>query len=280
MKTAVLDVGGGLRGIYAAGVFDTFMDNGITFDVCIGVSAGSANVASYLAGQRGRNYTFYTEYTGRKQYMSLGNFLSKKGYVDLDYVYGTLSNAGGENPLDYAAIESNPAEFVVVATNALTGEPKYFDKRDMAQDNYDIFKASSSIPFLSPPYLIGGVPYYDGALGDPVPIEKAFAMGCEKLVLILTKPRDTLRTAKKDKILASFIKRKYPLAAENLRARAENYNKSVAIAKEYEKEGKVLIVAPDDICGMDTLKRDVAAMKRLYEKGLNDGKKALSYING
>lgn len=278
MKTAVLDVGGGLRGIYAAGVFDACMDEGITFDVCIGVSAGSANIASYLAGQRGRNYTFYTEYTARRQYMSLGNFLSKKGYVDLDYVYGTLSNSDGEYPLDYAALKANPAEFVVVATNAMTGEPKYFNQRDMAQDRYDILKASSSIPFLSPPYSIDGVPYYDGALGDPVPIDKAFAMGCEKIVLILTKPRDMLRTAKKDNILASFIKRKYPLAAEKLSARAEHYNKSVVLAKEYEKAGKVLIIAPDDICGMDTLKRDVAAMKRLYEKGLNDGKRISDYL--
>ena len=46
MKIGVVDVGGGLRGIYAAGVFDYCMDENIKFDCCIGVSAGSANVAS------------------------------------------------------------------------------------------------------------------------------------------------------------------------------------------------------------------------------------------
>ena len=50
MTTAVIDVGGGLRGIYAAGVFDRCMDESISFDLGIGVSAGSANIASYLAG--------------------------------------------------------------------------------------------------------------------------------------------------------------------------------------------------------------------------------------
>ena len=55
MKTGVIDVGGGMRGIYAAGVFDYFMDKGIKFDVGIGVSAGSANLCSYAAHQRGRN---------------------------------------------------------------------------------------------------------------------------------------------------------------------------------------------------------------------------------
>lgn len=53
MKTGIVDVGGGLRGIYAAGVFDWCLDQKILFDLCIGVSAGSANVVSYIAGQRG-----------------------------------------------------------------------------------------------------------------------------------------------------------------------------------------------------------------------------------
>ena len=56
MKTGIVDVGGGLRGIYAVGVLDYCMDQGIAFDLGIGVSAGSANLASYAAGQRGRNY--------------------------------------------------------------------------------------------------------------------------------------------------------------------------------------------------------------------------------
>ena len=58
MKTAVVDVGGGLRGIYACGVLDRCLEDGITFDVGVGVSAGAANIASYIAGQKGRNYRF------------------------------------------------------------------------------------------------------------------------------------------------------------------------------------------------------------------------------
>ena len=56
MKTGVIDVGGGLRGIYAAGVLDYCMEQGIRFDLGIGISAGSANLASFVACQRGRNY--------------------------------------------------------------------------------------------------------------------------------------------------------------------------------------------------------------------------------
>lgn len=277
MKTAVVDVGGGLRGVYASGVLDRCLEEGIRFGAGVGVSAGSANIVSYMAGQKGRNYQFYTEYTARKEYMSLRNFLFRKSYIDMDYVYGVLSNDDGENPLDYAALAANPAPFIAVATNAETGEVKYFDKSDMSRNHYDILKASCSIPFVCRPYSIGGVPYYDGALSDPVPIEKAFSLGCEKVVLILTKPRDFLRTPDKDRKLAAGIRKKYPLAAAQLERRAARYNDGITLARQYEKQGKLLIVAPDDTCGMDTLTRNPEAMKRFYEKGFRDGGKIVSF---
>ena len=278
MKIGIVDVGGGLRGIYAAGVLDYCMDQGIRFDVGIGVSAGSANLASYTAGQRGRNYQFYTEYAFRKQYMSLGNFIRKKSYVDMDYVYGTLCGADGENLLDYPALRDHPMEFYVVATDAETGQPKYFDKTDIRQDDYSIMKASSAIPFVCKPYIVQGTPYYDGALGDPVPIEKAFQLGCDRVVVILTKPEKELRTSRKDEKLAVGIRKKYPAAAEKLCRRAQRYNESVALAKDYAKQGKAFIVAPDDTCGVDTLKKDKESLHRLYEKGYKDGKKITDYL--
>lgn len=270
MKTGVVDVGGGLRGVYAAGILDSCLENGIRFDLCVGVSAGSANAASYLAGQQGRNYAFYTEYLLRARSMSFLNFLFRRSYLDLDYVYGTLSNAGGENPLDCAALRNNPAELVVVACNALTGRVQYFYKEDMAPNDYSILKASSAIPFVCHPYEVDGVPYYDGALGDPVPVEKAFQMGCDKVVLILSRPRGVFRASGQDARFADRIGRKYPLAAENLRLRAERYRAGVALAEEYEAQGSVLILAPEDTFGVDTLTRKKASLKRLYQQGRED----------
>lgn len=278
MKTGVIDVGGGLRGIYAAGVLDYCMDNSIQFDLGIGISAGSANLASYAAEQRGRNYKFYTEYAFRWQYMSIRNFITKGSFINMDYVYGTLCRADGECPLDYPALRDNPMDFYVIAANALTGETKYFDKNDIQQDNYDIFKASSSIPFVNKPYAIQGIPYYDGALGDTIPIEKAFQLGCDRVVVLLTKPENVLRSSGKDEKLAAGIRKKYPLAAERIRQRAQRYNDGVTLAQEYAKQGKALIVAPDNTCGVDTLKKDRTALQKLYEKGYQDGQKITEYL--
>ena len=278
MKIGVIDVGGGFRGIYAAGVLDFCIDQNIAFDLGIGISAGSANLASYAAGQKGRNVLFYTVYGFRKQYMSLGNLIRKGSYVDMDYIYGTLSNANGENPLDYPALRDDPIELYTVAADALTGQARYFEKRDLWQDRYDIFKASSSIPFVCKPYQVDGALYYDGALGDPVPIEKAFELGCDRMVLILTKPENVPRTSGKDKLFAAGIRKKYPLAAQRLCQRAQRYNEGVARAQEYAKQGRVLIVSPDDTCGVDTLKRNKESLQRLYRKGYHDAKKIKAFV--
>lgn len=278
-KIGVVDVGGGYRGIYAAGVLDFCLDHGIHFDLGIGVSAGSANMASYMAGQPRRNRQFYSEFGLRREYAGAHNFLTKRSFIDLEYVYGTLSNSDGESPLDYEAIVRNPAQMITVAAEAETGKAKYFDKSDMAQDQYGIFMASSAIPVVCTPKVIGGVPYYDGALADPVPILKAYEMGCEKVVLLLTLPEDHVRSPKKDELLAGRLRHIYPRAAEALALRAKRYNESVALAKEFASQGKLLIVAPSDTCGVSTLTRDKEKLINLYDKGYQDGAKIRDFVS-
>jgi len=277
-KTGIVDVGGGMRGIYAAGVMDYCLDHDIYFDLGVGVSAGSANLASFIANQPRRNLQFYTEYAMRKEYMGVSNFLRTGSFIGLDYVYGTLSNHDGESPLDYSSMEASSTEFMVVATKADTGEAQYFTKLDICQDHYDVFKASSAIPFVCKPYVIDGIPYYDGALADPVPVETAFQSGCEKVVLVLTLPADHQRSSGKDIKLANRIRKQYPQAAEQLKNRANHYNAGVAMARRYAKEGRLLIVAPDDTCGVGTLTRDKDALLKLYAKGYQDGEKVTQFL--
>ena len=220
-RTAMIDVGGGFRAIFGAGVMDRMLEDGIMVDHCYGVSAGSANMVSYISGQHGRNHTFYTQYAFRKEYASFDSYVKNHNYANLDYVYSTLSNHDGEYPVDYEAFAANPTgftvvacnaedgstkyfdksdvsydnfdimkassavpvdyeafaanptEFTVVACNADDGSTKYFDKSDVGYDNYDIMKASSAVPVACEPYVIDGVPYYDGGIADPIPVQKA-----------------------------------------------------------------------------------------------------------
>lgn len=279
MKIGIVDVGGGYRGIYAAGVLDYCLDQGIHFDLGIGVSAGSANLISYAAGQARRNYRFYTEFGLRRDHVGPGTFLKQRTFIDLDYMYSTLSNSDGEYPLDYSAVVHNPMEFYVVATDAVTGKTKYFDKQDIAQDDYSVMKASSAIPLICHPYAVADTLYFDGALGDPVPVQKAFDLGCDRVVVLLTKPESEIRTPDKDERMAHIIRHHYPNAAQELCVCAFKYNDGIALAQKYASQGKVLIVAPDDTCGVNTLTRDKDALDRFYEKGYADGEKIKAFLN-
>ena len=158
------------------------------------------------------------------------------------------------------------------------GKPKYFTRSDMHQDDYRVLMASCCIPVACKPIVIDGIPYYDGALGDTIPLKKAFADGCDKVVLILTRPEGTVRADSTDRKLARVIRRRYPKAAEQLALRAQHYNEGIALAEQLAAEGKVLIIAPDDTCGVKTLTRDQEALKKLYSKGIRDAQAIEAFI--
>ncbi len=275
----ILDVGGGLRGIYGAGVFDYCLEHDIVFDYCIGVSAGSANIVSYAAGQCGRNYHFFIDYSFRKEYMSLGNLIRRGSYLDMDYIYSTLYNAGGENPLDYPAVRGSGKTLRIVATSATTGRPVYFCQDDLKQDCYDIIKASCSIPVVNRPYPIAGDVYYDGGISDPIPMMKAFEDGCDRLVVILTKPLEHFGDDRKEHFFSYFIKKKYPAAAELLSHRNALYRTQIKQMQELILEKKVLAIIPRSIYGMKTLSRQKASLHRMYIDAQEDAKAITDFLN-
>lgn len=278
VKTGIVDVGGGTRGAYGAGVFDWCLENNVDFDCCIGVSAGSANAITYVAGQAGRTKRFYLDYAFRKEYMSLGNLVRRGAYVDLEYVYGTLSNADGEDPLNYPALMASDKQFIAVATDARTGRPFYFTKTDMAQDDYAPLKASSSLPVVGPAYQIGEHHYFDGGLSDPIPFAHAFGADCEKVVVILTRPRDFHRDPAKDRLQAKLLHKRYPAMEQALVNRADTYNAELDQAVRLESEGSVLIVAPASIEGLDTLTKDRSKLEDLYNQGKRDAEAIRAFL--
>lgn len=268
--TGIIDVGGGMRDIYGAGAYDRFLDDNISFDCCVGVSAGSGNLISFIAGQRDRAYRFYCEYSFRKQYMSFGNYFKNGSYIDFDYPYDKISVTSGEDPLDYNAFSLYKGKFFVVTTDAQTGEAVYFDGMNMPIDKYDPIKASGTLPVVCKPRNINNRLYYDGGVAEPVPLDKALEEGCDKIVLILTRPRNFRMIHGKESLVSKLIRGKYPDTAAALDRRAGKYNTAVERAVELEKQGKCLILAPDDCCGIDTLTKDKEKLDKLYHKGYED----------
>ena len=269
-KTGLIVEGGGMRCAYGAGVLDAFLDNSITFDYCIGVSAGSANAASYAAGQRGRNVRFYTQHMHDPNYFGVKSFLTKGELFGLHYIYGDLTNSDGKDPIDYDAIMANPAEFKIVATNARTGKPVYFDKTDMIRDDYRHIMASCSLPAACRPIEIDGEFYYDGGVSDSIPIQRALDDGCEKIVVLLSKHRSYVRKPQNMKIFYKTMCRKYPEVIKQLDMRHITYKKQQEQLFALEKEGKAFIFAPAENPRSTTYTMDEKIEQALYDEGYSD----------
>ncbi len=264
----ILDAGGGLRAAFGAGVLDGCLERGIAFDYGIGVSAGAANLCSFQAGQHGRNLPFYRDYSQRSDYLGLAAVRHSHSLLDLDYIYGTLSNEGGENPLDYAALTANPAQLKIVATEALTGCAHYFDKSEIEENNYGILKASCCLPVVCRAARWQGVQYFDGGLSDPIPFQKAFDDGCDRVVAILTRPHGwRMQPGNREERAGRPMRLRYPAVGMLLQSRSQMYNSAVAALEREAAAGRAYIVAPDDSCGIGVLTKDPPNIERLYEKG-------------
>lgn len=269
----IVDVGGGMRGSYAAGILDYCLDNNIHFDRAIGVSAGASNLACYISRQRGRMLRFYRDYSQRPEYMGFGNLIRTGSFLGLEYMFHTIADTGHEDPFDYRAFFENPMPFEVVATEAETGKAVYFDRSEITVDNCDIMAASANLPGVDKAYFYKGVPYFDGALADPIPYERLLAAGCDKVVVLLTRPLEKRRDPSSDRLYVKMMGRRYPAARDALASRAELYNRQADGMQRYIDEGRLFVIYPDDTCGVTTVKRKKENIEALYNKGYREGKK-------
>jgi len=270
LKTGLVLEGGGMKCAYGAGILDRFLDDNIIFDYVIGVSAGSANGASFVAHQRGRSLRFYTDHIVSKDYYGIGSYLKKGDLFGLDYIYSTLTNSDGKDPLDHEAMMESPAEFEVVVTNAVTGKPEYYSKHDMPKDDYEYVKASSCIPAVCRPRKIGENFYYDGGLSDPIPIGRAFDQGCDKVVVVLSKPRDYVRSPQKFRFFYQLKCRRFPEVIKIIDNRHIEYKKQFEHIFELEKEGRIFVFSPSRQMNTGTYKMDPELNRQVYDLGIAD----------
>ena len=270
MKIGLVVEGGGMKCAYNAAILDAFLDHNITFAYCIGASGGSGNLASYLAGQRGRNLRFFTEHIHSPSYFGLRSFLKTGDLFGLQYIYGTLTNSMGKDPLDFPALKNNPAEYEVVVTNALTGKAEYFGKEAMAQDDYRLIMASSAIPAACRPVELNDIPYFDGGLSDAIPVSRALEKGCDRLVVILSKMRDYVRKSQGMRLFYTMRCHRYPQIISLIDHRHTAYNQNLQEVFALEREGKAFVFAPSHPIHAGTYSMNEQAERDLYALGMED----------
>lgn len=272
-RTGLVLEGGGMRGVFTAGVLDWLMDNGMHFPYTIGVSAGACNGLSYASRQRGRAKTCNIDLLDKYHYISVKYFFTKRSIMDFDLIFDDFPTR--IIPCDYETYFASPDRFVMVTSNCRTGEANYFEEKKDPVRLLNICRASCSLPFVCPISYVDGEPMLDGGISDAIPIRKAIADGFPQNVVVLTRNKG-YRKEESEKSIPWFIYRRYPAMRESLRVKNKHYNETLDYVERLEEEGKVIIIRPEQPLAVDRIERDVEKLTDLYNQGYECVKKALS----
>ena len=232
---------------------------------------------SYVSRQPRRNLEILTRFANDRRYMGLGNLLDRhnRSYFGLEFSYETIPNE--LVPFDYDTFAAFPGKVEAGVTNLETGKAEYLEvpRRD---DSFLLLQATCAMPLMFPVYRLGGKPYLDGGAAETVPYPRAFEMGCDRAIVILTKPRSFVR--KREKLLPVIERRyrEYPNFCQTMRERAERDNRAREELFRLEKEGKVLVLAPEDLRGVSRIERDVEKLRLLWADGYQQGMERMEEI--
>ena len=262
--------GGGMKGIYTAGVLDFFMEKEILFSSCYGVSAGACHMCSYLSGQKGRAYRISVNYLDQKQYCSPQSLLKTGDLFGVDMCYGLIPDY--LDPYDFEAFERYEGNAYAVVTNIKTGRPEYMLLKDMHRDIIAV-RASSSLPLVARNVKIDGELYLDGGISDSIPIRQSKRDGNQKNVIIMTKEEGYVRQPAGPElalIKARYVR--YPKVYELMRERHFTYNATVQYIEEEQEKGNVFVIRPKKASDVKRVDHDKEKLTALYQEGYEDAK--------
>lgn len=275
MKTGIVCEGGGMRGVYTAGVLQAFMDEGFQTDELVGVSAGASNGISYVSGQSGRGYRTNVNYCADRRYAGPTAFIKTGSVFGMDFIFGDIPEQ--LDPFDYAGFSASPCAYFAGATDVETGKAVFFGKRDIAP-GFTALRASCSMPVASPIVEFGGRRYLDGGIAAPIPFQKALQDGCDRLIVILTRARDYVKKPQGFAAVYRQMYRQYPALVRAIDRGHLVYNHSLAQLRRLEAQGRAVVVAPSSQLPVGRMCRDREKMVAGYELGYSDGLHALHTI--
>ena len=274
MKIGLVLEGGAMRGMFTAGVLDVLLDEQIAVDGAVTVSAGALFGINYPAKQRGRVLRYNLKYLHDKRYMGWHSLFTTGNVVNKSFAFYELPFT--LDPFDQATFAASQIDFWVTLTNIETGEPEYVKITD-AFAQMEALRATSAMPMVSRVVEIGGKKYLDGGISDSIPLDKAMALGYDKIIVILTRPLD-YRKKPSNIWLFKLFYRHYPKLIERWANRYAEYNQAVEKVIEMEKSGKIFVIRPSESLDISRLEKDLAKVQAMYDLGVKDGQAALSEL--
>lgn len=274
MKVCLVLEGGAMRGLYTAGILDALVDTDIKIDCIIGVSAGALFGVNYKSKQKGRVLRYNTKYANDKRYMGLHSLITTGNLVNTDFAYHELPTK--LDIFDEEEYSKSKTDFYAVITNIKTGKAEY-KKIINATIQVDELRASGSMPFVSQPVKIDDNYYLDGALADSIPVLKAKEMGYDKVIVVLTRPKE-YRKKKRSPLMAKLFYKKYPNLVEAINTRYKQYNDTLDIIEELEDKKDIYVFRPSTNLKIKRVEKDTSKLEAMYNLGLKDFKDNLKSL--
>ena len=267
--------GGSLRGLFTAGVLDTFMENDVYFPAVAGVSAGALNALNYVSHQPGRSASINLRY--RHDGRSFGPKAALRGgsLFGLNFM---LHDVKKEVPYDEDTYAHGGMRMIAVATNAETGKPAYFEKGKTDFDFNEAVRASASLPLASAPVLLDGQPYLDGGCACPIALNWALEQGFEKIVVVTTREKG-FRKKQPGQRMVDLYDDFYgdkPLFLATMLTQEMRYNALMDQLDELEESGRVFCVRPQEPITIGRFEGDTEKLLALYNRGHREGREALA----
>ena len=272
-KIGLVLEGGGHRGIYTAGVLDTFAENKISFDGIMGVSAGCVHGASFLSGQIGRSIRYTTKYCDNSNYMGIGSLITTGNFFNEKFCYYDLPET--LDPFDNDTFDKNQTQFFAVCTDVETGSAIYHECETLKGEKIKWLQASASMPLVSKIIKIEDNLLLDGGIADSIPIKKMQELGFEKNIVILTQEAGYRKNPNSLLPIIKLVYKKYPKLIEAIENRHIIYNQQLEFLEEQEKLGNVIIIRPSEKPTASRTEKDKEKILETYNLGKKD---ALSII--
>lgn len=261
--------GGGMRGIYTAGILDFFMEKSLNFKEVIGVSAGALHATSYLSNQKGRSKKISIDYLKNKRYCSLYSLITTGDIFGVEFSYHKIPDE--LNPFDYQAFKNSEMKMYATLTDIEKGEPVYVEIKDM-KEQIDYVRASASLPLVSRTVEIDGHKYLDGGMSDSIPLKKSEENGFKKNVVILTQPKGYQKEPNKTGFIVHRKYKKYPKLSECMAKRHIMYNNELEYIENQEKQGNVFVFRPKQDLNVGRIEKNVEKLEKAYLEGYNQAK--------